>query len=223
MIPAAKEMALAIRSNTQKLVNAEILEVESLQAASALYASLMRQAKNNHGWEITVDREYPFIFKPVTTEKNVIYRPTVSVDRIVTSTVESNVFERLDLSLQMACENNKNFARWHFDRANSTDGVFQNGPLYHLQFGGHMPNQSEDFWVKEPRWAHAPMDLILLLEVVAANFYTRAWTEKVRRDPTWCNNVSQSERMCMTAYLKRVHALLNVSSDTVLSGLWANV
>ncbi|WP_269792370.1 hypothetical protein [Stenotrophomonas sp. Iso1] len=223
MIPTAKQMAEAIRINTEKLVRAEILEVESMSAAQALASDLLRQEKLGDGWAITVDREYPFAFRTLITDGGIIFRPVVSVDRIVIDSKLDEGFQHLDIALQLACVENKYHARWHFDKANlKGKGQYQDGPLYHLQFGGHVPNQANDFWLKEPRWAHAPMDLILLLEAVAANFYTDEWTEKIRRDPTWCEYVSQSERMCLSVYLEKIQKFLNIRSDTVLSGLWAN-
>lgn len=221
MIPSAREMADAIRANTAKLVEAEILDPISYGASGRLVTDLMRQ--NGPGWKISVPRTDPFSFNLIMTEKGVVYRPVVSVDRIVTTSIEEGIFSQLDISLQMSCLDNKNHARWHFDRANEHGESFQDGPLYHLQFGGHMPDQPEDFWLKPPRWAHAPMDLILLLEAVAANFYTDKWTNKIRKDPTWCEYVSQSERMCLSGHIEKLQELLNVRSNTVLSGLWANV
>ncbi|WP_295927358.1 hypothetical protein [uncultured Xanthomonas sp.] len=221
MIPAAGDMAKAVRATTKKLIEAEILDAVSYEASEALYAALRSQ--KGEDWQISVPRDSAFVFLWLTTNKGIKYRPMVSVHQIMTDSCGGGIFKHQDISLQMSCVDNKNHARWHFDRANQQGARYQDGPLYHLQFGGHMSGQIEDFWLKEPRWAHAPMDLILLLEAVAANFYTDKWSTKVRRDPTWCEYVSQSERLCLGAYVEKVQELINSRKDTVLSGLWANV
>lgn len=220
MIPTVVDMAKAVRANAGKLVEHGILAESSWTAIDALYADLCRQ-KNSVAWNLNVPREYAFQFNLVQNERNIQFRPIVSVKGIDTDPEDKNIFKNLDISLQVSCIQSIHHARWHFDKANQKDGVFQTGPLFHMQFGGHGSNQGEDFWLKEPRWAHAPMDLILLLEAVTANFFTDKWLTSVRGDPTWCAHVTNSERLCLSAYIERVSNAIRISSDTVLSTLWA--
>lgn len=222
MIPTATEMADAIRSNAGKLIDLNVLAASSWDATNALCADLKRQRKSS-SWRFSVARDYPFQFSIVENEQNIQFRPMVSVKGIEVDQADGSLFKNLDIALQVSCIDSRHHARWHFDKANVQEGGgFQTGPLFHLQFGGHGSGQGQDFWLKEPRWAHAPMDLILLLEAVTANFFTDKWTESVRGDPTWCNNVTQSERLCLTAYVEKISKSISISSDTVLSALWAN-
>jgi hypothetical protein len=221
MIPTASDMADAIRANATKLINLKILSDSSWDAMNSLCAALKSRRRSND-WKISVEREFPFQFAIVENQAKIHFRPTISVKGIETDPSDAGVFKNLDIALQISCVESRHHARWHFDKANLKDGAYQAGPLFHLQFGGHGSGQGEDFWLKEPRWAHAPMDLILLLEAVTANFYTEKWTESVRSDPTWCEYVTQSERLCLSAYVEKISKSIQTSSDTVLSSLWAN-
>lgn len=220
MIPTAQEMAKAVRANAGKLVEHGILAESSWTAIDALYADLCRQNKKQ-AWNLNVSREYAFQFNLVQNERKIQFRPIVSVKGIDTDPGNVDIFKNLDISLQLSCIQSIYHARWHFDKANMIGDVYQAGPLFHMQFGGHGSNQGGDFWLKEPRWAHAPMDLILLLEAVTANFFTDKWLTLLRGDPTWCANVTKSERLCLSAYIDKVSKAIQVSSDTVLSTLWA--
>ncbi|MCU1082922.1 hypothetical protein [Stenotrophomonas maltophilia] len=213
-------MAAAVRANGSKLIEHGILAESSWLAVNSLYADLRRQ-KDNEAWKLTVPREYAFHFNIVQNEKKIQFRPVVSVKGIDTDPQDENIFKNLDISLQVSCIKSLHHARWHFDKANEEKGIFQAGPLFHMQFGGHSSDQGEDFWLKEPRWAHAPMDLILLLEAVTANFFTDKWLTSVRSDPTWCAYVTKSEKLCLSAYIEKVSKAIQISSDTVLSALWA--
>lgn len=221
MIPTASDMADAIRANATKLINLKILSDSSWDATNSLCSTLKSRRKSND-WKISVQREFPFQFTIVENQANIPFRPTISVKGIETDPTDGGLFRNLDIALQISCVESRHHARWHFDKANLKDGTYQAGPLFHLQFGGHGSGQGEDFWLKEPRWAHAPMDLILLLEAVTANFYTDKWTESVRGDPTWCEYVTQSERLCLSAYVDKISKSIQTSSETVLSALWAN-
>lgn len=221
MIPSAKDMASAIWSNGEKLIQAGILDQSSYAALGRLRSELQQKGASTQ-WAISVPREEPFVFSRLKTPGQIEFHPVVSVDGIVTTTQGDHPFSKLDISLQMTCVDNAHHARWHFDMANQkADGTFQDGPLFHLQFGGRIPKVA-DFWLKPPRWAHAPMDLVMLLEAVAANFYTEKWTEALRQDPVWCENVSQSETMCLTTYMEKLREVLGTRSRTVLGSLWAN-
>jgi hypothetical protein len=221
MIPTAEAMGDAIWANTLKLISAGILEGVSNGAAARLRTHL-KSKRSNTAWDIRVPREDGFVFSEVINHDGTRYTPIVSVDGIVTDPNNSQPFSQLDISLQLMSIDGNNHARWHFDMANKNkSGIYQHGPLFHMQFGGHMPD-TEDFWIKLPRWAHAPMDLILLLESVAANFYTDAWHEHLREDASWCENVTQSEIYCFTQYIQQISKTVEVRSRTVLSSLWAN-
>lgn len=221
MIPTADAMGEAIWANTRKLIDAGIL-TEASNAAAARLRSHLKGRRSSTAWNIQVPREDGFIFAEIENHEGTLYTPIVSVDGIVTDPASAQLFSKLDISLQLTSWDGTHHARWHFDMANrNTGGQYQHGPLFHMQFGGHVPG-TEDFWVKLPRWAHAPMDLVLLLEAVAANFYTDKWHEHLREDASWCENVTQSEALCLAQYIQQIAQAVGVRSRTVLSSLWAN-
>lgn len=221
MIPTAKEMAEAIWGNTQKLLEIGILDPKSAEAANRLRSKLISKGTSTD-WEISVAREAGFIFQQCITDNAVIFQPVISVDRIATQASNLELFSCFDISLDITCAEGKNHARWHFDLANVVDEHrFQDGPKFHMQFGGNVPGR-ESFWLNRPRWIHAPMDLILLLEVVAANFFTDKWDSHLRQDPSWCENVSQSEKLCLSNYVQNLQRVVNNRSQTVLGEFWAN-
>lgn len=221
MIPTADAMGEAIWANTGKLIDAGILTGASYAAASRLHSHL-KSKRSNRAWDIRVPRDDGFIFAEIQTPDGTPYTPVVSVDGIITDPASARLFSKLDISLQLTSCDGTRHARWHFDMANSHGaGLYQHGPLFHMQFGGHVPG-TENFWIKLPRWAHAPMDLVLLLEAVAANFYTDKWNAYLREDAGWCENVTQSEVLCLAQYVERIAQSVGVRSRTVLSSLWAN-
>ncbi|EFG9153109.1 hypothetical protein BL864_005564, partial [Escherichia coli] len=114
-------------------------------------------------------------------------------------------------------------ARWHVDLANSDEqsGSVQSGPLYHLQYGGHHHGHRHlDEKLKEPRWCHPPMDVALMCEVVAANFFADKWA-LLSQDKTWCKSIKVFERLCYTQYLEKLHASLSKHDTTALGCMWA--
>jgi hypothetical protein len=77
-------------------------------------------------------------------------------------------------------------ASWHFDRHpdKKSDGKPDknpdfNHPLYHLHFGGKEINQGqieygEVLLLESPRILHPPMDIVLAVDFVLGNFYSRS-------------------------------------------------
>lgn len=108
------------------------------------------------------------------------------------------------------------------DLANKPGGIPQSGPLTHLQFGGHHHgNRAQDHPLKVPRWCHPPMDVALLCEVVAANFYEEEWLG-LRDEPNWCQSISLFQRLCYTHYFDSMTKSLSMSSTTALRSMWAS-
>jgi len=105
-------------------------------------------------------------------------------------------------------------ARWHFDLANPG----QDGPKYHLQFGGNA-REKEWYWFPEiislPRFTYPPMDLILICQMIAANFYYEDYSQ-LRKTPEWMSIVRKSQthlaleyyQSCVTA-IERERSLLD--------------
>jgi len=107
--------------------------------------------------------------------------------------------------------------RCHFDLANPK----QEGPKYHLQFGGEA--QSDEVWwlpgiVDLPRINFPPMDLILIGQLIAANFYKEEY-ERIRNEIEWIGTVRESQKIFLKDYYQL--CLTEINSDNILlDRLW---
>lgn len=93
---------------------------------------------------------------------------------------------RLNLLVWGEDEERDLLSAWHLDRhiANEEDEMYSDHPLYHFQFGGkRMWNEVHsygDLLVPEPpRIAFPPMDAILAVNFVLANYFGDEWRELV--------------------------------------------
>ena len=107
--------------------------------------------------------------------------------------------------------------RCHFDLAKSG----QSGPRYHLQFGGNARDY-ELCWLPEiinlPRLAFPPMDLILVCQLVAANFFWDKYSE-FHESPEWITVLRYSqEHLLKNYYEKCLQAVAD--NEPVLDQLW---
>lgn len=224
MVPTAKEMATAVKFMCDKLLGMGVLDQVSYDAVYKLDNTLRNQG-DRKSWSFSIAHEQGLVFKACPDRHDDVYNPVVSVDCVSVDDSIENLppLRRLDISLELRYQRYTKIHRWHFDQANrQPDGSFQHGPLYHLQFGGHAhDDRALDMPIKEPRWAHPPMDLILLIEAVTANFYPNEW-EEVRNDYQWCSHVQLAQRLCLTRYCAKLNAYLNVSNGTLLDGLWGD-
>jgi hypothetical protein len=111
-------------------------------------------------------------------------------------------------------------ARCHFDLANSG----QPGPTYHLQFGGEA-RQEELCWLLGiadlPRLTHPPVDLLLVTQLVAANFF---WPQygTFREEPEWRGVVRLTQRHLLKSYFEECLKVVE-KGDVLLDHLWNNV
>ncbi len=113
--------------------------------------------------------------------------------------------------------------RCHFDMANTN----QPGPENHLQVGGN-GELDEQCWfptsIKIPRFAHPPMDLLLVCQMVAANFFPDLY-QGVKESPGWRSRVKESEQLVWKEYYDRCQNYLNDNSKkqtTFLDSFWKN-
>ena len=108
--------------------------------------------------------------------------------------------------------------RCHFDLANPK----QSGPRYHLQIGGN-PRDGEQCWYPKeldlPRLIHQPFDLVLLCELVVANFFPNEYGE-LRQKPDWHWAVTTSERYLLEEYYAECLAAVRDKKRTLLGALW---
>lgn len=223
VVPLAEDMADIVWSVGEKLLESRIVDDQAMTAFSGLRAQLKKQKKSGC-WSISVDRGQPIVFSKCLDENGELIVPKIVVEGITVNNTHANQppFDALDLALEVEYEDGKPLIRWHIDRANFSGNAYQEGPLFHIQFGGHhYGNRNLDLPIKTPRWNHPPLDIVLLCEVVAANFFPDEWMT-LREDPVWCSYVSQCEKYCYTAYFDKFRNALNTSSKTVLSQFWAS-
>jgi hypothetical protein len=98
-------------------------------------------------------------------------------------------------------------ASWHFDRHpdKKLDGKNEENPsfdhpLYHLHFGGKEINQGQIEYggvliLEAPRLLHPPMDIVLAVDFVLSNFYSRdsGKVNSLRDDPQYQKIVKRSK------------------------------
>lgn len=125
-------------------------------------------------------------------------------------------FDAEDL-FNMIGERGRVMWRCHFDLANTG----QQGPQHHLQFGGNARDYELCWFPNEidlPRLVCPPMDLVLVCQFIAANFFWKEYNE-FRDTPEWMIALSRSQEHLLKNYYKAcVDAISNHRS--LLDTLW---
>jgi hypothetical protein len=205
-----------------KLLENEILQAEGYAVLQRVAGALQKD-KEALTWGVEVDRGAPILFSKVKDKGGKTVTPSIVAKKITINQIERKTppFSHLDIALEIDDEYSQPLSRWHLDLANATDDVIQSGPLVHLQYGGHHHNAGHlDHPLRTPRWCHPPMELALLSEVVAANFFEDAWVA-MREDPNWCKAICLYQSLCYSHYVERLTKSLSVSSSTSLNTMWA--
>lgn len=213
----------ALSTISIKLLEGGILQQEGFAVLQRV-ASDIKKGKDSTSWQIEVDRGAPIIFAKVKDKGGLTITPAIVAKAINVEQNEKVIppFAKLDMALEIDDDQSNPISRWHLDLANETGGVIQAGPLVHLQYGGHHHNAGHlDHPLKTPRWCHPPMELALLCEVVAANFYEEEWV-KLRDDPNWCKSICVYQTLCYANYIAKMHNSLSISSSTALNSMWAS-
>jgi hypothetical protein len=114
--------------------------------------------------------------------------------------------------------------RFHFDFANPE----QQGPGFHLQLGGKQHGE-EACWHPEtldvPRFAHHPMNLLMVCEFVARTFYVDDYQE-IAKDPTWKGALTIAQRTYLAPFFVQCSAFQNLTEhmfkpeESYLNRLW---
>jgi len=206
-----------------KLLESEIVEPEGYAVLSRISEELKRH-KNAVSWVTEVDRGDPIRFVKHQDRGGKTIAPAIIAKKITVDQKERKTppFTTLDLALEIDDDQGNPVSRWHLDLANAHGGVAQSGPLIHLQYGGHHHAAGHfDQPLRTPRWCHPPMELALLSEVVAANFYEAKWID-MREDPRWCQAIALFQRLCYQHYAQRLTMSLSQSSTTTLNTMWAS-
>lgn len=219
----AGDMGAAIEIVARKLLEFDILTDAGHQVL-AEEGRRLKAAKKSTSWSIFVDRDNAIVFRETFDKNGDIVTPRITCPGIYVKQDDHSrpPFSALDIAIEIDDENLTPVARWHVDWANESDAGCQPGPLVHLQFGGHNAGFRElDHPLKVPRWCHPPMELILMCEVMAANFYEEEW-ESLREDQNWCSAISLGQRFCYSAYIRKLNAGLSISSKSILHSMWAS-
>jgi hypothetical protein len=215
-------MGKALQHMGSLLVEVGIAAPETSANVNEAATALMQQGTKT-AWTYQLDLARPLIFAPAHHAKHGFIHPRIGAHISVKEGKDAHPpFEVLKLSLEISNDAGERIQRWHVDRANMANQKYQEGPLYHLQIGGHWRggNRSLEMDLEEPRWCHPPLDVVLLAEVVAANFYPKEW-RVLHAKGTWCSLVQASQKLCFTDYVAKISHLMNVGQSTALGEMWA--
>lgn len=221
-VPTAKEMADALRQTGRALHQKKIIEPGNV--FEELARITLSHGKENFMWAYEISKSNPIVFRRKHDQHlNRTIQPQIYASISVQQSTAGGVcFKRLDLALEVLDEEGNVLIKHHIDFANSPDGQFQEGPLFHMQFGGHTPGHAKMFEVpiKEPRWLCFPLDVVLLCEVVAANFYPEEWAE-LKSLPGWNDPIVSSQKLCIIPFLNALQSKASISSRSLLDQVWA--
>jgi hypothetical protein len=224
-IPTAKEMGTKLDYLSRMLFREQLIHYRSKSHIDKLSKQLKALGATKT-WQYIIQVSKSIEFVPITDKKLSHIAPrvylTVAVkppekEGILPFTQLVTVIEVWDLSkgeLQ---------SRWHIDLANcNKKAVYQAGPLFHLQGGGHRPQaeRTNEIKVSIPRWTYPPMELILTSEMIIANFYPDKW-KKIRSQKKWLELVHVAQQLCYPAYFQRIQKCLSEQPQSVLNALWA--
>ncbi|MBK3776919.1 hypothetical protein GAY31_22670 [Azospirillum brasilense] len=227
----ASDMASNLEKAATILLASRLLDNEGYSIL-AQQVAIMKRHKSSVSWTYSVDPDRPISFAETVDKNGSPVFPTISCDIVVDQTKPDKLpFKTLDVALLVVGQNKQKICRWHVDLANrlpssqSASTTFQDGPLTHLQYGGHIRhgNRHNDHPLKVPRWLFPPLDLILLCEVVASNFFPNVWEDTLQQNPTWNEVVSTSQRLCYAAFINKLHSTLAVSNRSILQHMCASI
>jgi hypothetical protein len=109
-------------------------------------------------------------------------------------------------------------SRFHFDKANPDQKL---GPEYHLQIGGN-PEEYELCWhpkkVNVPRFDYRPMELFLVCQMIAANFFWDEYLE-IREKREWREELILYQDLLLERHYEDCLNLIR-SHESLLDGLW---
>lgn len=221
---SGREMAKSLNATVQRYFELGLLEGESCANIGTATAQLSR-AKKNTTWEYSVSKGAPIVFKECTDPRdNEKFSPQIMVEKISVDTdAEFPYLEWVTVLVLKYKDRKRSCPRWHFDLGNAE----QPGPRLHLQYGGHYHEENRDLdeTLKIPRWSKFPLDTILLMEVVAANFFEKTWKAQLREDPSLTKYIKLSEGLCYDVFSKKLSSYLenidgNQARTTFLGGCW---
>ncbi|BDY16026.1 hypothetical protein Sulfitobl28_19960 [Sulfitobacter pontiacus] len=223
-VVTAKEASAALSSISAALTEVGILDGTGITALSRIVGEL-RGGGESLVWGYEVDRGLPIKFIETSDANSNPVAPSIVAEMVNVDQSEGKTmaFSALCAAIEFDhIYDDRPSPRWHLDLANQkTDGSWQSGPMTHLQYGGHLhQNRDLDCFLKVPRWCHPPMEVGLLCEIVAANFFEEQWLQ-LREMPSWNDSICKLQKLCLTDYAQKLSSSLNQSSHSVLHSMWA--
>jgi len=224
-IPSAKEMSSHLTHLSYLLCQEGLIQPESKGYLDGANAKL-RKWGSAKSWKYTINAMSPIDFVATSTKKLGRIVPRVYIDVAVKppETADSSPFSKLNNTIEIIdISNGELQSRWHVDLANlKEDGIYQAGPLFHLQGGGHQPqsDRKKELKVSLPRWAIPPMELILTCEMIIANFYPEKW-KIIKGQRGWLELIKVAQQLCYHQYYQRIQDCLLGKQQSVLEALWA--
>jgi len=226
-IPTAQEMAKALTYLYNRLGELGLIDYSQsngiLEAASKL-----RGFGSGKAWHYRIERSKPLILIPVSSARlNADICPIVFIDiEVDEALLEEKGFPLKTLNLTLEIINKSNgrlIHRSHIDLAtHNEEGKYQDGPIFHLQFGGksiEIKSEPDVFKLRKPRWLHPPMDLVLISEMLIANFYPEQWN-KLKNQDNWIDLVTDSQMLCYKPFFDIANE--NIEKDSLLKSFWAS-
>jgi len=224
-IPTAKEISSHLTHLSYLLCQEGLIQPESKAYLDSANAKL-RKLGAAKSWEYTINAISPIDFVATSTKKLEHIAPRVYIDVAVKppKTDDHSPFCKLNNTIEVIdISTGELQSRWHVDLANlKEEGIYQAGPLFHLQGGGHQPkgDRKKEVKVSIPRWAIPPMELILTCEMIIANFYPEKW-KMIKRQRGWLELIKVAQQLCYPQYCQRIQDCLFGKQQSVLEALWA--
>lgn len=232
IIPTAREMSSYLASLSNLLCEKELIYPDSKSSLDHASAKLIKLGASR-SWKYTIEASAPINFVPTPDKKLEEIELLVYIDVAVEPPKRNELppFKKLDTKIEIFDLAGHLQSRWHIDLANrKEDGSYQEGPLFHLQSGGHKPEgkREDELKISRPRWAIPPMELILTCEMIIANFYPEQW-KTIRTEKRWLKLIHIAQLMCYSAYCQRMQNCLfqqqpftpKKQSDSLLTAFWA--
>lgn len=224
-IPTAREMSSSLARLSNLLCQEELIQPYSKNYLDAVSGKL-RKFGNSKSWQYTINISTSIDFVATSTKKLKHIAPRVYIDVAVkaSETEDGSPFSKLNNTIEIIdISNGELQSRWHIDLANiKEEGIYQAGPLFHLQGGGHQPqgDRKKELKLSIPRLAIPPMELILTCEMIIANFYPEKW-KIIKRQRGWLELIKVAQQLCYPQYYQQIQDCLSGKSQSVLETLWA--
>lgn len=152
-----------------------------------------------HGYQFAVDILCDFRWKDNMACKRSIVLRLWSLDEGIFIREDWDSERLIDLYTKNALTE-RVMVRFHFEEAvlNTPE------PPYHMQIGG-LAKANEFCWlhpkIEVPRFPIPPMDLVLMCELIGANFYPHVY-RKIRNDSTWRGQILNSQNALLLRYFE---------------------